>query len=148
MMDHENFVEWDQSPFSKLAREAANQGRLRCSPLLDVLQDIHAASRGLEQIFKIANANRVQEMAWCDKDEDDESLQAPMEVNTVEALLALGGVVSKIIVNDIERVSKWLDNHGVREADPAADLAVAARAAVARARQSRAPIPATERETA
>jgi hypothetical protein len=112
------------------------------------LKDIHAASRGLEQICKIANANTLQEHAWRDKDEDDESVQPPMAVNTVEALLALGEVVSRMIVSDIERVSRWLDDHGIKERDPVSDLAIAAQAAVATARRGRTAVQQTEGETA
>ncbi len=148
-MDQENFVEWDQSPFSERAKKAALQGNLDCAlPLVSTLEDAKAAFRGLEQICKIANANRVQEFAWRDKDDDDESIQPPMGINTVESLLALGEVVSRMFVSDIDRVSDWMDKHAIREPDPVADLAIAAQAAVAQARRRRVTAPEVEGETA
>ncbi len=87
-MDEQNFVE-ENSPFSERAKEAALRGNLNCAlPLLGTLEDTHAALCGLAWFCKIAKANRVQEIAWRDK--DDESIQPPMEINTVESLLALG----------------------------------------------------------
>jgi hypothetical protein len=73
----------------------------------------------------------VQQQAWADKDDDDDSLQPPMTINTVESLLALGEVVSGMLVSSIEQTSTWVDKYGVLE--PAtADLAVAAQASVTR----------------
>ncbi|OUL68701.1 hypothetical protein [Paraburkholderia hospita] len=148
-MGQENFVEWGNQQFSDRVRNAARKGLVReTAPLLDALQEIHAASRGLEQICKIAQANRVQEESWRDKDDDDESMQPPMSINTVEALLALGEVVSRSMVGNVERLSNWLEKYGVKEPDPVADLAIAAQAAVAQARRSRIAMPDTESETA
>ncbi len=115
-MDKENFVEWGNSPFSKRAIEAALRGHLNNSgPLLNSLERIHAVSRGLEQIFKIAQANRIQELAWRDKDEDDTETQPPLAGSTVEGLLALGEVVARMIAADVDDISRWADKHGVRE---------------------------------
>lgn len=132
-MDQKNFVEGGNSPFSDSAFEAARDGRLNSSGLLHTLEDVHAATRGLEQIFKIAQANGVQQQAWNDKDDDDTSAQPPMAMNTVESLLALGEVVSRMLVSSIEKTSSWIDKYGVR--DPVtADLEIAARASVTRSR--------------
>lgn len=136
-MDKENFVEWGNSPFSERAFDAAHHGNITTAwPMLDRLEEVHAISRGLEQIFKIAQANRVQEIAWDEKDHDDESMQPPMSVNTVESLLALGEIVARSMVREVERLSQWVDKHGIAEPDPTADLASAAQAVVAQARRS------------
>lgn len=144
-MDQKNFVEWGNSPFSERAFEAAREGRLNAGGFLRTLEDIHAATRGLEQIFKIAQANGVQQQAWRDKDDDDTSEQPPLAMNTVESLLALGEVVSRMLVSSIEKTSSWADKYGIRE-PVTADLEIAARASVTRSRAKSANANASETE--
>jgi hypothetical protein len=146
-MDRKNFVEWGNSPFSERAFEAAREGRLNSWPLLDTLEQVHAVTRGLEQIFKIAQANGVQQLAWEDKDDEDTSEQPPLAANTVESLLALGEVVSRMLVSSIEKTSSWADKYGIRE-PVTADLEIAARASVTRSRAKNANASETEREHA
>jgi hypothetical protein len=113
-MEQQNFVEWGNSPFSDAVLSAAHEGRLNSGALLDALEKAHAVSRGLEQICKLAQANAVQEQAWQDKGEDD-GVQPPIGINTIESLLALGEVAARMIVSDVERVSTWADKYGIRE---------------------------------
>jgi hypothetical protein len=110
----ENFAEWDNTPFSRRAIDAAEDGRIKAGALLNTLDRVYAVTRGLEQICKLAAANRVQEEHWKDREQDDDT-QPPMSPNTVEGLLALGEAAAGMIVNDIHHVSDWLDKYGIRE---------------------------------
>lgn len=135
-MDQQNFVECGLTLFSDRVVTAAREGHLSAGPLLGVLQDFHAVTRGLEQICKIAAANRVQELAWRDRDADN-PMEPPLNVNTVESLLALGEVAAKNMHSEIDRLSDWLEENAIKEPDAASDLAIAAQASVARSRPNR-----------
>lgn len=69
-----------------------------------------------------------------------------MNVNTVESLLALGELVAKNMHGNIEKISDWVEKE-VKVPDPVDDLAIAAHAAVAKARRSRTTTTEMEGET-
>ena len=113
-MDKQNFVEWNNTPFSTRAIEAAQDGRIKAGPLLATLDRVHAVTRGLQQICKLAAANRCQEGHWEHGGQGDD-IQPPLAPDTIEGLLALGEAAARMIVDDIHDVSGWLDKYGIRE---------------------------------
>ena len=146
-MDKQNFLEWGNSPFSKRAFKAAHEERLSSAPLLATLERVHAITRGLTQICKIAQANAVQQAAWEEREEDDTEIQPPLALNTVESLLALGEVVSGMLTSEIESISAWIERHGISESADK-DILVAAQASVTRSRAKKSPSTALEPEHA
>jgi hypothetical protein len=123
-MDQKNFVEWGCPQFSERAIEAARHGHLNAEPLLSLLQKTHDVSRGLEQIFKIAQNNRTRELEWEHRDPDD-PMEPPIRPNTIESLLALGQVASAMLEIEVGRVSVWLEKHGIQEREARVDLKTA-----------------------
>lgn len=135
-MSRQNFIAWEDGPFSDRVIEAAREGRLGNTwAVLDIAAKTVAVSRGLQQICRIAKLNRLEEIAWSERD-DDESADPPLPAETVESLLSLGEVAAQMLASEVERLGGRLEGD-VKERAPAADLSVAAQAAVARGRSTR-----------
>ncbi|KVU85012.1 hypothetical protein WK76_23745 [Burkholderia ubonensis] len=106
---------------ARVSDAAANGTFMNAGPLVRNIERTFVLVRGLEQIFTIARANLVQEQIYRNS-EGDGSAEPPLDPATVEALLAMGAVVSESLVLDIEDLSDWAETHAVQPAptNPAA----------------------------
>ncbi|WP_243435415.1 hypothetical protein [Burkholderia pseudomallei] len=113
MMSGENFLDSRFPVFSAAVSDAAANGTLvNAGPLLNCLERTDAVVRGLEQIFAIARANMVHEVAHRSAAEGT-TVEPPLNPVTVEALLAMGAAVSGMLARDIECLADWADKHAM-----------------------------------
>lgn len=132
-MDQRNFLDYGDSSFSEEARIASIRG-ISAYPLVEQLEITRKIAYGFEQIFRIVQMNEVQKSFHEDCDHDN-PIEPPVSDRTIMGLLALGEAVSQMMVNDVESVAKWVQQHipegkettgKTSASSSAADLSVAA----------------------
>jgi len=107
-----NFLEYSSGPFPASITKVAYQRPMNAGPMIACLERIQPIMRGLEQVFKIAANNRIQESGFDDDLLDDDEM-APLSPNTIDALLQMGCAISAMVADEITDLASWARDHAL-----------------------------------
>lgn len=110
-MSRHSYLQQSFPRFSERVVTAARDGRLDAAPLIDVLERASVVASGVSAVLTIEAANTVRGEVIT----PDDGLEQPLSSGIMYSLVGLARVAAEFLEREIDRVSEWAEEHGVRE---------------------------------
>ncbi|CAB3759363.1 hypothetical protein LMG29739_03134 [Paraburkholderia solisilvae] len=114
MNNEQNFLESDSiaSLFDNASRKAGELGELNAEPMMRVLDHAYVVGRGVAEVLRMHRLNWIRGDLYADR-EGGKAMEPPLSDGHMGALLELARVASDLVVDEIEHIADWTNQHSV-----------------------------------